>query len=62
MKVKEWQDLKKTDPTVPHPVKPTIQKVGTPYQTQTIAQKVADKLKAALTKDDTKKGALSTKP
>ncbi len=57
-KLKEWQDLIKTDPQTPRPSKILIVKVKTGYQTQKIAQEYADKLKAALTKDDTKKGGL----
>ena len=44
-KYKEWQDVKKADSTAPRPIKPTIQKIGTSYKTQTGAQKVADKLR-----------------
>jgi len=52
-KVKEWHDLRKTDPTAPHPVKPIIKIIGTPYETQKIAQKAADDLKdEAANKDD----------
>ena len=54
-KVKEWKDLKKADPTLPMPVKPTIKKIGTTYQTQTGAQKIADKLKAEETNKDEQK-------
>ena len=42
-KYKEWQDVSKADSTAPRPIKPTIKKVGTPYKTQTGAQKIADK-------------------
>ena len=41
----KWLDEKKTDPTKPMPVRPTIKKIGTPYQTQEGAQEYADKLR-----------------
>lgn len=52
-KVKEWQDLKKGGSDAPHPVKPILKKIGTPYQTQTGAQKIADKLKDDAANKDT---------
>jgi hypothetical protein len=45
VKLKEWKDLKKTEPTAPMPVKPIIKKIGTPYLTQKVAQEYVDKLK-----------------
>ncbi len=44
-KLKEWHDLKKSDPTAPHPVKIAIKKLQVGYETQKIAQEYADKLK-----------------
>ena len=44
-KLKEWKDERKTDPNAPHPVKAIIKRIGTPYETQKIAQEYADKLK-----------------
>ena len=41
----KWLDEKKTDPTKPMPVRPTIEKIGTPYQTQKGAEEYADKLR-----------------
>ena len=47
LKLKEWHDLRKTDPTAPMPKKIIIKKIPrlTGYQTQKIAQEAADKLK-----------------
>ena len=43
-KMKEWHDLKKTDPQAPMPMR-THQEVPKTYETQKIAQEYADKLK-----------------
>jgi hypothetical protein len=45
-KMKEWHDLRKTDPNAPAPKKIKIQKIKSDYETQKIAQEYADKLKA----------------
>jgi hypothetical protein len=44
-KLKEWKDLIKTDPQTPRPIKITIKKIKTGYQTQKIAQEYCDKLR-----------------
>ena len=60
--LKEWQDLKKSDPQAPRPVKPIIKKLKTGYQTQKIAQEYADKLRdEELEKEDSKSGAPNRK-
>ncbi len=43
-KVKEWHDLKMTDPTAPMPKRIKIEKVKVNYETQKVAQEYADKL------------------
>lgn len=42
-KMKEWHDLRKTDPNTPMPKKIKILKVQSDYETQKIAQEFADK-------------------
>jgi hypothetical protein len=49
--LKEWQDIRKSDPKAPRPVKPLIKQKGT-FQTDIGAQEFIDKLK----EDDEKKG------
>jgi hypothetical protein len=54
-KLKEWHDLKLTDPTAPPPQKVSLTKIKAGYQTQSKAQEYADKLtEDELTKDDQK--------
>jgi hypothetical protein len=47
-KLKEWHDLRKTDPTAPMPKRIKIEKLKDNYETQKIAQEYADKLRDEL--------------
>ncbi len=59
-KLKEWHDLRITDPTAPQPKKIVIKKIPklTGYETQTIASEVARKL----TDEEADKAAGAVKP
>jgi hypothetical protein len=42
---KEWQDLRKIEPDAKRPVKYIIKRIGTPFQTEKIAQEEVQRLK-----------------
>jgi len=56
LKMKEWHDLKKTDPTAPAPTRIRIDKIQSDYETMKIAQEYVEKLrkKEESNKDDPK--------
>ncbi|MEI8371930.1 MAG: hypothetical protein WCJ35_03745 [Planctomycetota bacterium] len=55
LKMKEWHDLKKTDPTAPMPKKIKIEKIQSDYETLKVAQEYVRKLtEEGVNKDDQK--------